>query len=399
MTAEEKISKARVQLILDHPFFGSLILRLEPVDATGMFVPVGMQGGNMILSNIPTMATDGKKLYYNPKFVDGMSQDETKGVLVHEIFHPMFQHHTRLGSREPRKANVAMDLAINPIIEEAGFKLPKDRLREKKYDGKTWEDIYDMLPDLPKQKGGNGNGDGDPDPGKCGAVLPATGKDGKQQASPSENSQQEQEWRIAVAQAAQQAKRQGKLPAGMERWIDEIVNPTIDWREVLRRFVSETAKNDYRWFPPNKRYIYKGLYLPSVRSEALPPIVIGIDTSGSIDKEMLNQFAGEITGILEDYATTCHVIYCDAGVANVQEFTQDDLPLKLDPKGGGGTDFRPVFDWIRETNTDLCCLIYLTDLCGTFPEVPPEYPVLWAVMGGYDIKAPFGETIPIKPLR
>jgi predicted metal-dependent peptidase len=344
------------------------------------------------------MATDGRTLYYNRDFVDKLSDEELVAIHIHEICHPMFHHCERMGVREPFKWNVATDYAINLIVKRSGrdggrtlWQLPKGALLDEKYDDMYAEEIYNLLPEQPQ-------GNSQPDPGQCGGIAVPVNDQG-QPLSQSEQTNLEEEWKIATAQAAQIAKRRGDLPAGLDRFIEELLNPTIDWRAILQRFVSEIAKDDYRWYPPNKRYVWRKIYLPSVRSEALPPIVVGIDTSGSVDQVALAQFAGELTGILQDYNTTCTVIYCDAKVSNVETFTQDDLPLQLHPKGFGGTDFRPVFDYVEQNNIDLCCLIYMTDLDGRFPDKAPNYPVLWARLGGHTNVVPFGDVVTIKAIQ
>jgi predicted metal-dependent peptidase len=157
--------------------------------------------------------------------------------------------------------------------------------------------------------------------------------------------------------------------------------------------VAATAPSDYRWTPPNRRYIGSGLYLPSVELRGLGEIVIAVDTSGSIGKHELEQFAAEISAISEEtQPEAIHVVYCDAAVRCVQQFGPSE-PVRLEPKGGGGTDFRPAFDWVAENDFAPVCLIYLTDLCcDSFPEAP-EYPVLWVTDSRST--APFGETVRI----
>jgi predicted metal-dependent peptidase len=166
-----------------------------------------------------------------------------------------------------------------------------------------------------------------------------------------------------------------------------------DWRAILRDFVAATAPSDYHWTPPNRRYIAYGLYLPSVERQGVGEIAIAVDTSGSIGRLELERFAGEISAISDEVQPEAlHVVYCDAALQSVQHFGPSEA-VRLEPKGGGGTDFRPLFDWVRETGIAPACLVYLTDLCcDSFPEVP-EYPVLW-VTDSRRI-APFGETIRI----
>lgn len=385
MTAKEKLTKARAGLILDLPFFGSLALRLTLQEDP----------------SCETAWTDGKSMGYNPDFIESLSLDQVKGLICHEVMHCACAHQARRGDRNHQKWNIAGDYAINQIIEDAKITLPEGHLIDPAYKGMNADEIYSKLPNTPPAPSQEGNSRGTlqrapagvdkgvgNDPGRCGEV-----RDAESPKSEIQNAQSEQDWKVAVAQAAQEARMQGKLPAGLDRLVTDILEPKVDWREVLRRFVDQSAKNDYQWFPPNRRYIHQRLYLPSLKSEELPPIVIAIDTSGSIGKEELDQFAVEMTAILEDHHTSCTVIYCDARIANVEEFSSDDLPLQLHPKGGGGTDFRPSFDYVGAQCLVPSCMIYLTDLeCSSYPSEPP-YPVLWARIGKGGTMPPFGEEV------
>ena len=168
--------------------------------------------------------------------------------------------------------------------------------------------------------------------------------------------------------------------------------PQLNWAELLRRFIELSASNDYSWSPPNKRYIHAGLYLPSTRAQDLPHTIVAVDTSGSISPAELDQFAAELSSILYDFDTIVSVVYCDSAVSGVQEFARMDLPLKLSPKGGGGTDYCPVFSWVEENGIQPACLVYLTDLeCNRYP-AEPYYPVLWVTTSPNRLP-PFGERI------
>lgn len=383
MKAKEMLAKGRAGLILDMPFFGSLALRLKLVEDP----------------NQPTAWTDGITMGYNPTWIESLSLDEIKGVVCHEVMHCANQHQNRREDREKARWNIAADLAINPLIQECGLTLPKGGMLDPQFRDMAAEQIYSKLRHSPQDEeqqedAGTGEQKGQgSDPGGCGEVRDAPGKDG-QPSSPADKNQNTQEWNVAVAQAAQQAKSMGTLPVGLERLVEEILNPKVDWREALRYFVSTVARNDYRWFPPNRRHIHNGLYLPSVRSEEIGHIVMAIDTSGSINKEVLNQFAAEMTAILEQYRADCTVIYCDCKVAGVEDVLADDLPLDLKPRGGGGTDFRPPFEYLAEQGRVPACLLYFTDgCCRSFPEVP-DYPVLWVLSEkNENFKPPFGEIV------
>ena len=373
----DKISKARAGLVLDFPFFGSLALRLMVREDP----------------SCETAWTNGITLGYNPDFIGSLTMDETKGILCHEIMHLACAHQARRNGRDMGNWNRATDYAVNQILEDSKVCLPNSRLLDPAFHGMSADEIYNRLPSSPPDGGGNsGDGRGGSDPGGCGEVRDVPGEDGGQ-ASQAELTQAEEDWKIAVAQAAQQAKSMGSLPAGIPRLIDEILMPKVDWKEVLRRFVDQAARNDYRWFPPNRRYLSHGFYLPSLRSECLPPIVIAVDTSGSIGQAEIDQFATEVTAILQDYRTSCTVLYCDTKIAHIEEFTSEDLPLKLSPKGGGGTSFVPPYQWVEERALQPACLIYLTDMCGTFPDNAPGYPVMWAHIGPWETTPPFGEVI------
>lgn len=400
MTPAKKMTKARSGLVLSHPFFGSLALRLRIEESPG----------------IGTMATDGERLAYDPAFVDELGMPELMGVVAHEVMHCAVCHHTRRGDRDAKRWNVAGDLAINPLLIDAGIVLPDDALIEDRFRGMSAEAIYAALgadqtaagdsqqsqapsaggsqpSDAAKPSDGHMNDavqrtacdGGMPDPGRCGAVVdaPAT--------TPAETKQAEREWQVAVTQAAQAAKKAGKLPGSLKELVDEIKEPRADWRALLRRFADQIRPTDYRWVPPNRRHVAQGLYLPSLGEPNVGEIVIAVDTSGSIDRAMLAQFGAECRAILEDLGpplTT--VIYADKTVHRVERF-ENATDFELEAVGRGGTDLRAPFAWIEENGIQPAAMVYLTDLVGPMPDFV-AFPVVWAVYGN-DAVAPFGETV------
>ncbi|MBZ5529787.1 MAG: VWA-like domain-containing protein [Acidobacteriia bacterium] len=420
-SVERKLTRARTQLLLNQPFFGTLCLRLK-----------------LAPGNLPTMATDGRRIVYDPAFVDALKPAELEAVLAHEVLHCALGHHCRRGERDPQIWNQAADLAINPILVSNGFALPAGALLDPAFDNLSAEEIYTRLlqrskdessatPEQTPQPPGAGSGGGNeqgaqgqqtsdsesstqnpsapnqdasgnraesqpPRLGGFGEVWDATDEQGGP-ASQAENSRQQQEWNIAADQAMRSAKSCGHEPANLDRPLNESRQPMQDWRAILRAFVAAIAPSDYRWTPPNRRYVASGLYLPSVERTGLGTIVVGVDTSGSIGEEELKQFAGEISAISEEAKPEgIHVVYCDATVQSSQEFGPSES-IQLKPRGGGGTDFRPVFEWVNENQISPVCLIYLTDLCCySYPPIP-EYPVLWVTDSRRT--APFGETVRI----
>ena len=397
-TVATRIEKVKRNLVLKHPFFAMIALRQKYVET----------------KRIPTMAVDGVHLFYNPAFVEKLTFNELLAVFAHEVLHLACAHHARRGSRDLELWNEACDLAINPIVEDAGFTLPEDALLEERFRNLAAETIYARLEKEQTSQAANGqtagslilgasdpndgvDGDGPswaPDPGGCGGVIDAVTDDGRP-VSPDEMERVQKDWEIIARQAAQIARTraQGELPAGLERFVASFDQPTVDYRSLLRLFVDQSNKNDYRWTPPNRRYISQGLFLPSLSSPQLRPIVIAIDTSGSIGDEELAQFAAEVNAIIAEWEPEwVDVVYCDAGVASVERFGPDDWPVTLHASGGGGTSFRPAFDWVEREQLDPACFIYFTDLYGDFPDDPPDYPVLWLTTTK-GMTAPFGETV------
>jgi len=167
----------------------------------------------------------------------------------------------------------------------------------------------------------------------------------------------------------------------------------LDWRELLRGAWSDTTPSDYSWIRPNRRHIWAGVYLPGITSEGVGEVAIAVDCSGSVHARQLGLFEAEIRSILDGQrpGLIC-VLYFDAMVHKVETYQQGEQ-IRLSPVGGGGTDFRPCFQWLEEHGIQPQTLVFLTDLCGTFPEIAPTYPVLWASTASRS--APFGQVIPM----
>ena len=366
LSVADKIQKARTQLVIGHPFFAALALRLNMVET----------------DTVETMATDGKNIYYNPKFVESMTDAEVQGVIAHEALHPGFLHHTRMGSRDHQKWNMAADYAINPIIIEAGMALPADCLNDAKYKDKSAEEIYTMIPDPPKQPGG-GSGSGK---WNIGGVMPSN-------ASSEEIAEMEADWKGALAQAAHVAKMAGNLPGSLQRLIDNTLAAVTPWRDMLWSYLTEKTPDDSSFSRPNRRWIAQGIYLPSTIYTVTGDLAVMIDTSGSIGQHELDIFGAEVRGIHQQIKPRkTYVIYCDAAINRVDEFEPDD-ELTLTLCGGGGTDFRPPFAWLESKGITPHAAVYLTDGYGPFPE-EQRYPVVWAI-NNKNVEPPFGAYVQI----
>ena len=367
--AFEMCQAARAALIMDQPFFGALALRLPLLED----------------ESCDTMYTNGKVIGYSPKFVEECTPFELQGVICHEVLHVANGHTWRRGSREPSRWNSACDYAINPIVlENPLLRLPAGGLLNDGYKGMSAEQVYALLPESGQDGGGgNGNGHGQSPAGEV-----------RDYPDPDTAEEAQAEWKVAVSQAAKTAKAMGNLPSSLDRLVEDVLHTKTDWKSVLRRFVQQSAKNDFTWKKPNPRYMHMGFYLPSLHSEEMGDLVVVVDTSGSIDNDIVAQFSGEINGIASEVnPASIHVVYADAAVQRVDVFERGE-PITINPKGGGGTNFEPAFDWVEENDVAPVCLIYLTDMMGKFPDVEPEYPVLWAATT--DIEGPFGETVRIE---
>lgn len=368
--AEFAFSKARSDLLLADKFFffGRLSLFLKPVQK----------------SDIPTLATDGRRIFYNPDYFMSLPPDLQRTAIAHEVMHCSNRHFSRRGMRNPGKFNRACDFAINPILKDAGMRLHESWLYEPQLAGMSAEEIYNLLPDDPSDnsKGMGGNAQDE--------VLDGSETPDDPDATPVDMDALEAEWKVNTAQAAFEAERRGKLPGHLKRSVGEMFQNKVPWREQLRAFFTEHAKDDYSWMRPNKMFAHLGVLLPGMYSEAMGPVDIVIDTSGSIDADTLNEFAAEIRAIHGQLKPSrVRVIYADADVNHIDTFGPHDN-LEFNAHGGGGTDFRPAIAYAEE-NDPPKVLVYLTDMMGAFPQHEPAFDVLWCATT--KAVGPIGTTI------
>lgn len=387
--AEHAVKHARAQLVLSHPFFGYLALRQQLVPTTDM----------------PTLMTDSDTIFYNPDFIVNYCDGDIRmAAIAHEVMHAATLTTMRRAGRDHRLWNMASDHAINIILKDARFKIGDGWLcDEKRFAGLTADAIYNILAKEKAQESKSddqdGTGEGKEGQGHqhedgCGWVSE---KD-KRQLSSSEARAIESEMRTAVAQAAQAAKMQGRLPGALGRFVNQFINTQTDWRTILQHLAEKITYDDYSWMHPDPVYMQSGFTIPSLHKPTLGPAVLVIDTSGSISQRELNVFASEVSAVLAKAQPECvYILYVDTRVTKVEEYTPHDLPLNLKAKGGGGTRFTPAFNWVKQRGIQPSALIYFTDLCCTdYPSVAPDYPVIWATMdNGVNNKVPFGDKIDV----
>lgn len=267
---------------------------------------------------------------------------------------------------------------INPIIEEAGFSLPKGCVNEPQYHGMSFEAIYAKLPDPPPDDG-SGQGSGGQGPEQFDDCMDAPGDEAQRQ-------QDEAEAKIRVKQAANAAKAQGRLPSSLEKLVGDVLQPKIDWREELRRYMTTVLKTDQSWNRGQRKFLSQGLYLPALHSPGMGVVVVGIDTSGSV-YEQAPEFLSEVQAICEDCSPEkIVVIQCDAKVTAVDEYAAGD-PITAKIKGGGGTDLRRIYDKVLEAPS---VMVLLTDGQTPWPDAGVDYPHITCTTAD---ECPFGDNI------
>ena len=403
MNALERITRSRTRMLLDFPWFGQLAMRLKLVED----------------ASIPTMAVDGTHLFFNPEFTLNQTDAHIQGILAHETMHCALGHMYRRGARSADQWNISTDHAINLDLIASGFSLPSDCLADPKYKSLSAEVIYAQLSNN-KQDNPQSKSDGKDKTSPAlstGTVLdaPQTPQDqsqGKQpssgigndksnapSASNSEKSQDvpltAEDWKILVEQTTFVCSKAGNAPADAVRSAKAARESTEDWRATLREFIQQTQPTDYSWSAPNRRHIANGLYLPGTIKENIGTIAVAVDTSGSISAKLLDLFASEIKSILEEaQPERVDVVYCDTRVRHTEEFTPEDLEIKLSAKGGGGTRFQPVFEHLNAQDSAPLACVFFTDLDnGSERLTEPDYPVLWVTGRAITRSGSFGQTI------
>ena len=357
------LDKAKVSIVTQHPFFASILMKRQLIED----------------ETIPTAAVDQRgQIYINPVWFDTLSVDEIVFVLAHEIGHVIGQHATRRGTRNAKKWNIAGDAWINDMLKASGIGQPISGCVDMPGSKvETVDEIYNKLPD----------GDG-PGPGGTGDDIIERGSP----LTPAEATRVDAETRVEIAQAAQAAKAQGKMPAALAKIIADLIDPGTPWHEILERYMTSYTRGDYTWSRPNRRFADIA-YLPSTGKVAeMGEIVVQVDVSGSISQRELAHYNGHLSRIIEQCnPERVHVLYVDTAVAKHQVFEQGE-EVTLEFYSGGGTDMEAGFDFIAKEGIDPEVFVCLTDGYTDFNVAnAPSYPVLWCISS--DIEAPYGENI------
>jgi predicted metal-dependent peptidase len=390
----DKLTTARVGLLLKAPFFGNMATRMKLIEADEW---------------CPTAATNGRNFYYNTEFVKKLSVKKLEFLFGHEILHCVFDHFGRVGSRDRMLSNIAQDYAVNQILvdERIGEKITEVQIcYDPKYRGKAWEEIYDELyekaekipmEDLLKQLGDlldeHINEDGS-SPGKEGEGK--DGKGGKPGMTKEEAQAIKDEIKEAMIQAAAAAGA-GKTPAGIMRMIKDMTEPKMNWREIVNQEIQSIVRNDYSFTRPNRKSMHSGAILPGMKEATTIDIGVTIDMSGSIGQEDATIFLSEVKGIVDQYEDFKINLWCfDTEIYNWKQITHDNSYELMDyePQGGGGTDFMANWEFMKEQGIEPKKLIMFTDgyPCGDWGD--PDYcDTIFIVKGNTEAEAPFGQTV------
>lgn len=390
--ARDRLTAARIGLLLRHAFFGNLATRLQLVNADGW---------------CETAATDGRKFYYNSRFITKLRVREVEFLVGHEVLHVVYDHMGRIETRDPQLFNIANDYAVNADLKRhkiGEFITSVPCLYDAKYDGKSSEEIYedliknahklnlDALIDQLLDDHLDGDSDGDEDQGD--GKPRSDGKTGgRPQMTPEEREQLRQEVKQAIVAAAQQAEA-GTLPAGVERMVKDITDPTLPWRELIQTNLTSTIKNDYSWARPSRRGWHTDAVMPGMTPGEEIDVDVAIDMSGSISDAQAKAFLGEIAGMMSSFDGYRLNVFCfDTEIYNPQTFSSENMDTieEYRPQGGGGTDFTVIFSHLRSEGREPKRLIVFTDgyPCGSWGD--ENYTdVTWVIHGSKTIKPPFG---------
>lgn len=400
MTRFTPMSKATSQLLITEPFYANLLMTTEMV-ATEQY---------------PRAATDMVRIFYNPKFIGGLTQAVVIFVILHELLHIILMHGTRRNGRDPELWNVACDYAINYMLHEAKIELWKNCLFDARFAGMTAEKIYDIIKQEDEDesadddpRGIDGSGDdpcGDSDSADDGAEPPETRTHNKRPrkhrlgdnardvldpagvGAPGEIEQIEQHIAERVAQAANAARMMGKMPAYLDLAIQSIVYPDLSWEDLLRDYMQQAVRADSTWMRRNRRF--EKVYLPSQQTERMGPVIIIGDTSGSMYSDY-PRILGSVQGVVDECdPEKVTMIWADTVVAREEEIQRGD-EIDLHPAGGGGTDMRVPLEYVADMEAEVVILI--TDGETPWPDDEPPYPLI--VICTTEAAVPVGQVVRI----
>ena len=404
MKADLKISRAVTKLAFSHPFYGSMIMSV----------------GHEESEQIPTMATNGKRIFWNETFTDKLTEDQTRTILCHEVLHIVFQHCQNWpGFPDQKLQNIAMDHCINNTLFDEGFDFPEGVVRDPIFQNWNWQRVYRVLEDCvnkeqDKQDGNEPDYESGPagDEGLSQEKQEELGQKTSQmiedpdimdiidRSDLSEEEKDDLKRKIIQAAEAQKSSGIGSLPGGVDDIIKEIRASKVDWREYLTETMQKRWPMDYTMRRPNKKFLNSaGIYMPTMDGTVVGKIGVGLDTSGSVSHAEKMEYLAELNAIFQEFQPEqIYVMYADCEVANVEIYEQGEEIDTLNARGGGGTSFVPIFEFVEDNDVELDMMLVFSDMevyDDCFPKEEPDYPTLFiSTRDYYDV--PFGECITTK---
>ena len=385
---KKKVSEAKARLLVDYPYFGTLASRLE------------LQPND----NIQAYLSDGVRFEYNDEYLLGLSQEELAFALSNGAMHAALAYENRQNSRMSWLWQLATDHAINTMLVANGMEAPLEVMIDPRFEGMYAEEIYAILKDEISNEDysddeSNDTGFNEQNKKKQQQLHDAEGdhdpeKKREQMQVENEYRQeliaQEEMFEQFANEALEKMNQQGDLPQDIERFFTLSDSSKVDWRQELYGAIDRHYYDNYRMLPPSKKLLYSGIYLPSLYSDTLR-LTVAVDSSGSVDEELLSTFMSELEAILMHFPSyIIDILVCDAKVQSHRQFVSGES-LEIEMKGGGGTDFRPVFEHIEDELDAPSLLLYFSDTQGKFPDTPPFYEVMW-ISAEY-AEVPFGEVL------
>ena len=378
MNADILLTKAKSQLTTKYPYFGMLASKLKHEEN----------------DKVKTYASNGVRFLYNNEFIQNCTKEELFFILTNCVMHHILSHQQRKLKRKGYLWQLATDYAINNLLFKNGLKIPEGVNFDKKFKDMYAEEIYDVLKKELIESGIDSFDEENIQNHNEKKSKDLT-KSFRQVKNIKENLEEkdEEQWEYSATLAKEVAMRKSLMPLGFERLAKKVVAQNIDWKFELYNAINRHMRNNYAFMPPNKKHLYRGFALPSLTSDTLS-LIVAIDTSGSIQQDILGAFIEEFKSIMQNFpSVNIELLIADAKVHAHYSFKgADEINFAL--KGGGGTDYRPVFDYIDANFPMASMLLYFTDGDGIFPRIPPSYEVLWALSNKKD-RIPFGRSLVI----
>ena len=385
----EILVTARVGMLLRASFFGNLATRLKLINADEWCA---------------TAATDGRNFYYNTRFIKMLRPKEVEFLFGHEVLHVVYDHFGRRGERHPMLSNVAADYCVNADLKKhrvGEFITSVPCLYESKYEGMSYEEVYDDLYKnaekidinelIQKLLDDHMEDDGDSD-------SDGENQDGNNRVKRPKLTQEEKaairdEIKEAMLSAAQTCDA-GNIPAGVKRIIQDLTEPKMNWRELIRQQIESTVKSDFTWLRTSRKGWDMDAVMPGMKTQEAIDICVMIDMSGSISDTQGRDFVSEVKGIMETFEDyRIHIGCFDTEVYNMQVFTADNLEDIAEYKlaGGGGTDFDCFFDYFKKEEIEPKKLVVFTDGYPGGSWGDPNYcDTVWVIHGDKNPNPPFG---------